>query len=42
MDPQSAQLKLPDVSSQDGPNQDLGAHDDHLNEGKPSHDDAPA
>ena len=34
--------KLPDVSSQDGPNQDVGVYDDHLNEGKPSHDDASA
>jgi hypothetical protein len=34
--------KLPDVSSQDSPNQDVGVHDDHLNEEKPSHDDASA
>jgi hypothetical protein len=34
--------KLPDVSPQDGANQDVGIHDNHLNERQPSHDDASA
>jgi hypothetical protein len=32
--------KLPDLSSQDGANQDIGVQDNHLNDRQPSHDDA--